>query len=170
MNKKYISLLLVILLLIGFLGCGRDEKKEELTTTTEKTVIFSNYYISFSHPEGFISEGEDESDSFRSLHKNNISYFVFYLIEKEGTLDEEKDIFIEDYDGPEENFGFDKEEELIVDGKPARFITFGNPGHRISFLLADYSDEYFVIFNFYFSEGGNEEQFARNIIESIKFK
>ena len=159
MKKKVISIVLIILLVLGFVGCGEKESKEDKSTETTQivnnnteTVVFDNNFMSFTHLKEYVALNiQGAPDTERTFMPTRTpSLFKFQLSEKSGDTLETRTWFYEkEYNKPEEDCGFDKTEDITVDGKSAKYITFDSPDLRTSFLVIDYSKDHFIIFQFY---------------------
>ena len=170
MNKKLIIVLTVMTLLTIFPGCG---EKEEERTGAPAVIIFENDFMSFSHSLNYEkAEVQGEPENARIFTAiEGLGLFSFEMSEKSGeTLKDRSEYYEKSYSDFDKDCVFEKTEDITVDGKPAKFVTFGVPEYRMAFLIIDYSEDCFVIFEFHVSEGEDTDQFNLDIIKSIKFK
>ena len=169
--KKIISFLFAILLISSSTGCGGE--KDDATNNKTKMTTFDNYYITFTHPiEYEPDENANELDSYSTLyHKDGGGYISVSMDDiLDEPIEKRKDQYVEFFDDPDKNYGYEKAEELTVDGRKAWLVYFGMPRHRISFLIVEYSADNFIVFDFYLNSDGNEDQITKDIIDSIKIK
>ena len=159
MKKRIISLVLILSVLFTA-ACG------------SRIVTFENSFMSFAHTAKYKELSENNQDIYCTFLPDNApGLFSFRISPKFGDVLEDIAMYYQfHFSKPGENLGFDKTTDMTIEGKIAKFITFGSPGLRISFLIIDYSEDDFLIFDFYINEGEDTDKVTMDIINSIKFK
>ena len=171
--KRRIAIVLAALLLMSASAGCTEKQEDERTGSDPAVIIFENDFMIFNHSlnyEMYKEEGEPGSERvFTAIE--GIGLFAFQMYDKSGeTLKERSEYYEKKYDNPEENFGYIKTEDMNADGKAAKYIVFGKDEQHISFLIVDYSEDHFIVFDFFIEEGESTDQIISDIIKSIKFK
>ena len=170
MKKKIFSLLLIVLFFSISTGCG-DSKSDfpDNITTTE----FSNDILSLKYPDTYTWENVTGDVYIFNHNRTSNTFHMRPSIKHGNSLEDETKYFIDLSNEISERNGFEQKatkiEDIEIDGKNAKFVTFENGIKDGAFLLIDYSTDSYYLIDFYFEFYEDNIQIIKAIAASIRF-